>query len=62
MSLVDRIRRFWRPSKLDHPLSESEREQLEQPQSAFDVRAGLEEEYVGTDLDPDEPRSGHVSG
>jgi len=25
MSLLDRIRRFWRPSKLDHPLDEAER-------------------------------------
>jgi hypothetical protein len=48
MSLIDRIRRFWRPSKLDHPLNEPEREELEQPQSAFDVRAGLEEKYVGS--------------
>ena len=58
MSLLDRIRRFWKPSKPDHPLSQQERH--EEPQSAFDVRGELEREYVGEDLDPDEPRSGRV--
>jgi hypothetical protein len=58
MSLLDRIRRFWLPAKPDHPLSEQERD--EQPQTAFDVRGELEQEYVGEDLDPDEPRSGRV--
>ena len=60
MSLLDRIRHFWRPAKLDHPLDEPEREEIERPQSAFDVRADLEQEFVGRDLDPDEPRSGRL--
>ena len=58
MSWLDRIRHFWRPAKPDHPLSEEEREQ--EPQTGFDVRGELEREYVGEDLDPDEPRSGRL--
>jgi hypothetical protein len=60
VSLLERIRHFWRPPKPDHPLSEQERERLEQPQSGFDVRGELEREYVGEDLDPDDPRSGRL--
>jgi hypothetical protein len=60
VSWLDRIRHFWRPPKPDHPLSEQEREGLEQPQSGFDVRGELEREYVGEDLDPDDPRSGRL--
>ncbi|HEX3687133.1 MAG TPA: hypothetical protein VHU60_06085 [Gaiellaceae bacterium] len=58
MSWLERIRNFWRPPKPDHSLSEEERR--EQPQSSFDVRGELEREYVGEDLDPDEPRSGRL--
>jgi hypothetical protein len=58
MSLLDRIRRFWKPDKPDHPLDEQERHEL--PQTGFDVRGELEREYVGEDLDPDEPRSGRL--
>ena len=58
MSLLDRIRHFWRPAKPDHPLDEEERQQ--EPQTGFDVRGELEREFVDEDFDPDEPRSGRL--
>ena len=59
MTLLDRIRRFWKPPEPDHPLSEEER-QDHPPESGFDERASLEQDFVGRDIDPDEPRSGRV--
>jgi len=56
MSLLDRIRRLLRTPEPDHPLTDEEREEL--PVTAFDARASLEQDYVGRDIDPDEPRSG----
>ena len=46
----------------DHPLTEQERLAREHTagETAFDVRANEEREYVGTDFDPDEPRSGRL--
>jgi hypothetical protein len=60
MSWLDRVRRFWRPPQPDHPLSEEERHELDEPQSSFGVRAEFEREYAGDDFDPDEPRSGRL--
>ncbi len=61
MSLIDRIRRLWQGQERepDHPLREQERHE-HQPESAFDVRGHYEREFVGTDFDPDEPRSGRL--
>lgn len=56
MSLLERIRRFWRPSpEPDHPLTEEEREQLA-PQTSADEAARGVEEFLGADFDPDEPK------
>jgi hypothetical protein len=45
----------------DHPLTDEERRKLEHTsQSGFDARAQFEQEYVGNDFDPDEPRSGRL--
>lgn len=59
MSLLDRIRSLWRPSEPDHPLSKEEREE-HLPETSFDARASIEQDYVGRDFDPDEPRSGRL--
>jgi hypothetical protein len=58
MSLLDRIRRLLKTPEPDHPLTEEERQ--DPPVTAFDVRASLEQNYVGRDVDPDEPRSGRL--
>jgi hypothetical protein len=57
MSLLERIRRLLRTPEPDHPLTEEEREE-HLPVTAFDARASFEQDYVGRDIDPDEPRSG----
>ena len=57
MSLMDRIRRLFTTSEPDYPLSEEQRHE-HPPETAFDVRADLEEGFVGRDVDPEEPRSG----
>ena len=59
MSLLDRIRRLWKTSEPDHPLSEEERNE-HLPETSFDMRGAVEQDYVGRDLDPDEPRSGRL--
>jgi hypothetical protein len=59
MNLLDRIRRLWKTSEPDHPLTEEEREDRP-PETAFDVRASFEQDLVGRDIDPEEPRSGRV--
>lgn len=59
MSLLDRIRQLWKTPEPDHPLSEQERHE-HPPETAFDVRASFEQDYVGRDIDPEEPRSGRV--
>ena len=51
MSLLDRIRRLLKSPEPDHPITEQEREE-HLPVTAFDVRASLEQDYVGRDLDP----------
>jgi hypothetical protein len=58
VSFLDRIRGYWKiaPS-IDHPLSERERHE-DHSATAYDERARTTEEFVGPDLDPDEPRSG----
>jgi hypothetical protein len=57
VSLIDRIRRLFKTSEPDYPLTEEERHER-QPETTFDARADLEQDYVGRDVDPDEPRSG----
>jgi hypothetical protein len=59
--LLDRLRRLFRPrfKEPDHPLSEEERHD-KPAATTFDERARLEEEFVGDDFDPDEPRSGRL--
>lgn len=59
MKLLDRIRRLWKTTEPDHPLSEQERDE-HRPETGFDARASLEQDYVGRDFDPDEPRSGRL--
>ena len=59
MSLLDRIRQLLKTPEPDHPLTEEEREE-HLPVTAFDVRSSLEQGYVARDVDPDEPRSGHL--
>ncbi len=61
MSLLDRLRRLWRTPGPDHPLSEAEREErADVPETAFEARSRVEQDYVGEDVDPEEPRSGRV--
>ncbi|MGZ4257056.1 MAG: hypothetical protein ACXVRE_04755 [Gaiellaceae bacterium] len=60
MSMLDRIRRLWRGSGPDHPLSEQERADDQRPETAFEVRGEVERQYIGEDFDPDEPRSGRL--
>jgi hypothetical protein len=59
MSLLDRIRRLWSTPEPDHPLSEEERHE-HLPETTYDERASLEQDFVGRDIDPEEPRSGRV--
>lgn len=56
MSRLDRIRRLLKAPEPDHPLTEGKR-QDHLPVTAFDVRASLQQDYVGRDIDPDESRS-----
>jgi hypothetical protein len=59
MNMLDWIRRLWKPREPDHPLTEQERHD-HPPETSFDVRARTEQELVGDDFDPDEPRSGRL--
>ncbi len=60
MNLLERIRSFWKPRlPVDHPLTEQERDE-QRPPTAYDERARAEEEFIGDDLDPDEPRAGKL--
>ena len=60
MNLLERIRSFWKPTPaVDHPLTEQERDE-QRPPTAYDERARAEEEFIGDDLDPDEPRAGKL--
>jgi hypothetical protein len=60
MTLLERFRNFWRSAPApDHPLTAEERRE-DQPTSAYDEQARVAEEFVGADLDPDEPRSGRT--
>jgi hypothetical protein len=57
MNLLERIRSFWKPRPADdHPLTEQERAE-DHGRSAYDERARTAEEFIGDDLDPDEPRA-----
>jgi hypothetical protein len=56
VSLLERIRRIFRPALgPDHPLSAQERDE-DRPATSFDARARVEEELVGDDFDPDADR------
>jgi len=57
--LLDWFRELITGPPPDHPLSEREREEP-QPSTAWDARARTEQEWVGNDFDPDEPRSGRL--
>ena len=58
MKLVERFLKFWKPARSsDHPLSESERHE-QHSSTARDEAGRTAEEFIGNDLDPDEPRSG----
>jgi hypothetical protein len=58
MNVLEKFRRFWkRAPAADRPLTERERDE-DHPASAYDERARTAQEFVGADLDPDEPRSG----
>ena len=60
MNLLERIRSFWKPRPADdHPLTEQERD-ADRPHSAYDERARTAEEFVGDDLDSNEPRAGKL--
>ena len=53
MSLLERIRRFWRSAPpLDHPLKAQERDE-ERPLSAADEKARVLTSLGGGDFDPD---------
>ena len=61
LSVGDWIKRIFVGRDPDHPLTDEERDELEHtPQDTYDARAQFEQEYVGNDLDPDEPRSGRL--
>jgi hypothetical protein len=54
--LLERLRRFWlSPPVADHPLTEQERRD-DRPGGAYDERARATEDFVGSDLDPDDPQ------
>ena len=56
MSLLERIRRFWKPrARDDHPLTEQERDEDRSSATAYDERARAAEEFVSRDFDPDDP-------
>jgi hypothetical protein len=60
MNVLERLRRFWkRAPAADRPLTERERDE-DRPATAYDERARTAQEFVGADLDPDEPRSGRT--
>jgi hypothetical protein len=61
VNLRERLHRLFseRKPEPDHPLSEAERHGGPEP-TTFDERAQLEQEFVGDDFDPDEPRSGRL--
>jgi hypothetical protein len=61
MSFGDWLRQLVYGRDPDHALTEEERLAREHTsETAFDVRGAEEREYVGTDFDPDEPRSGRL--
>lgn len=60
MNLLERLRSFWKPARApDHPIGAEERRE-DRPATAYDERARTAEEFVGADLDPDEPKSGRT--
>jgi hypothetical protein len=60
MNLLERLRRFWGPTPdPDHPLTAEERRD-DQSTTVYEEGARIADEFVGPDLDPDEPRSGRT--
>jgi hypothetical protein len=58
VNVLQRIWRFWKPApNPDHPLTEEERHE-HHAVSAWDEVGRAEEQFVGDDFDPDEPRAG----
>ena len=58
MNMLEKLRRFWtRAPAPDRPLTERERDE-DRPAIAYDERARTAQEFIGADLDPDEPKSG----
>jgi hypothetical protein len=54
LTLLERIRRFWKPApEIDHPLDERERVE-DRPASAYDELAQSADDFVGDDFDPDD--------
>jgi len=57
MNVVERFLSFWRPRPADdHPLTEEERVEDSRPARTYDELARAATEFVGNDVDPDEPR------
>jgi hypothetical protein len=55
VSLLERIRRFWKPrAPDDHPLTEQERDE-DRSATAYDERTRTAKEFVSRDFDPDDP-------
>ena len=61
MRVLDWIGKLISGPAPDRPLTDAERKHEEPwPETAFDVRARTEQNLVGDDFDPDEPRSGRL--
>jgi len=56
MNMLERFLGFWKPRPADdHPLTEEERIE-DRPARTYDELARAATEFVGSDLDPDDPR------
>jgi hypothetical protein len=56
VTVLERIRRFWKPApEYDHPLTAQERNE-DRPASAYDEVAHAAQNFLGRDFDPDERR------
>jgi hypothetical protein len=61
VGLLDWNRKLITGASPDRPRPEHEREHEEPwPENAFDVRARTEQNLIGDDFDPGEPRSGRL--
>jgi len=56
MNVLERFLSFWKPAPAaDHPLTEEERAE-DRPERTYDELARSASEFVGSDVDPDDPR------